>query len=177
MKIYTKTGDLGETGLIGNVRVSKSDPRVQAYGVVDELNALIGILKNKLKAHKDIFNLLTEVQSALFSIGSQLASEKEDSSLLELNPDWVNRLEMAIDEMDKSLPSLKNFILPGGVDGATFSHWTRTVCRRAEREVVGLNDERHAEIIVFLNRLSDYFFVLARYLNVSEGYEEEKWQG
>ncbi len=177
MKIYTKTGDLGETGLIGNVRVRKSDPRVKAYGTVDELNAFIGVLKSKLKMHNDILNTLTDIQCELFSIGSQLASKKEDSTTVRTNPNRTKQLETTIDKMEQSLNPLKNFILPEGTESAAFSHLTRTVCRRAERKVVGLNEKGHAEIIVFLNRLSDYFFVLARYLNASEGQKEEKWQG
>ncbi|MEJ2003432.1 MAG: cob(I)yrinic acid a,c-diamide adenosyltransferase [Cyclobacteriaceae bacterium] len=178
MKIYTKTGDSGTTGLFGGKRVSKSDLRIEAYGTVDELNSNIGLLRDHDSAseHKQF---LLRIQKNLFVIGSILAAEpgNEKVKVPELPDDEVSVLEKAMDEMDAELPPMRNFVLPGGHMAVSQTHITRCVCRRAERRVVALFDHEKGEdkVIHYLNRLSDYFFVLARYLTLKLGVEETPW--
>lgn len=178
MKIYTKTGDQGTTSLYGGTRISKSDSRITAYGNIDELNSFIGLLMNFVPARTA--QLLLKVQNELFVQGSHLAAGNDhDYKLPEFNPTLTNELETAIDKMNEELNPLKHFILPGGSESISYTHVCRTVTRRAERGVVGLSLEEKVpnEIIVFLNRLSDYFFVLARYLAKIEQVDEIKWLG
>lgn len=153
MRIYTKSGDKGETSLIGGVRVSKTDARICAIGEVDELNAMIGVLQTIKQT-----TLFTEVQNSLFAIGARLAGGKTHPSLN------VELLERAIDEIDAKLPPLKNFILPGGTPFAAHAHLARAACRRAERAVIALQKKFavDAGIIIYLNRLSDLLFMAAR---------------
>lgn len=173
MKIYTKTGDLGETSLLGGTRVSKSDPRIEAYGTVDELNSCIGMLASHTAHHRSV---LLEVQHRLFDLGSLLALDpKSKFPIPEISEEHVGELEQEIDRMDAQLPELKNFILPGGNVASGWAQICRAVCRRAERRVVEL--EGHSELSVrYLNRLSDYLFVLARMLLMEAGDPEIKWQ-
>ena len=176
-KIYTKTGDTGQTSLFGGARLSKSHIRIEAYGTTDELNAIIGLLLDQegLQKHKDI---LLEIQNRLFTIGSNLASDPSKEMITpDLEDADLKLLENSIDEMQKELPALKNFILPGGHQSVSFCHLARTVSRRAERRVVALatDSEVDEKIIVYLNRLSDYFFVLGRTVANSLGVEETKW--
>ena len=178
MKIYTKTGDQGTTSLYGGTRISKSDSRITAYGNIDELNSFIGLLMNFVPAKTA--QLLLKVQNELFVQGSHLAAGNDhDFKLPEFNPSLTTDLEVAIDKMNEELAPLKHFILPGGSESISHTHICRTVTRRAERGVVGLGLEEKVpgEIIVFLNRLSDYFFVLARYLAKIEQVDEIKWLG
>jgi cob(I)alamin adenosyltransferase len=166
LKIYTKTGDKGTTSLIGGTKVLKSDLRIEAYGTVDELNSYIGLCKDLLQdaASK---TMLQEIQDRLFTIGSSLACDPEKEPKLKL-PDLketdVELLEKEIDKMNASLPEMKNFILPGGHITVSHLHITRCVCRRAERCCVRLETGAETIIIKYLNRLSDYLFVLARYI-------------
>ena len=180
MKIYTKTGDAGETGLFGGDRVGKTHPRLEAYGALDELNSHLGlaIVTCKEKATADY---LTEVQSRLFDIGSHLATpstaSKAQSVLPPMEIACIEIMEAAIDELETELPPMKNFILPGGNELAARLHVARAVCRRAERAVVGMKSQTdlHPLIIPYLNRLSDYLFVLARAAVIRAGDEENPW--
>lgn len=180
LKIYTKTGDKGTTLLATGERVSKADMRIESYGTVDELNALVGLLHDKLTIGSADFSsaceLLQKIQHELFSVGSTLAGYVKLPLSLTAITDLV---EKQIDEMQAVLPELRNFILPGGHEFGSVAHLTRTVCRRAERGVVKLNEHQQVqpEIIPFLNRLSDYFFVLSRFIVLKMGGKEVKWQG
>ena len=176
MKIYTKTGDKGTTSLLSGTRVSKADMRLDAYGTLDELNSWLGVLAAELPTNS--FPLLTKIQSELFSMGSYLALEGEATfPMPKLDPDLVNALERQIDSWNEQLPELKNFILPSGSKASSMAQVARTITRRAERRVVALANEVEvkAEIPVFLNRLSDFFFVLARFILHKEGLEEPIW--
>ncbi len=174
MKIYTRTGDAGETSLFGGARVSKSDPRIDAYGTVDELNAFIGAARATSPA-SSIDSQLATVQSDLFDVGAQLASPGS-SRFTGVDASRITALENAIDEMERELAPLTSFILPGGSPAAAQLHVARTVCRRAERLVVALGDESTAATITYLNRLSDYLFVAARFANHRGGVSDVIWQ-
>lgn len=177
MKIYTKTGDKGSTSLFGGKRVSKHDAQIEAYGTVDELNAFIGLLIAKITDPEDRI-LLKKTQATLFDIGSHLASDgTADSFLPKLKAEDVTALEVAMDNHNSKLPELKSFILPGGNETIANTHICRTICRRAERRVVGLAEQAgdYQSIIIYLNRLSDYFFVLARKVTLEAGIDEIKW--
>jgi cob(I)alamin adenosyltransferase len=180
MKIYTKTGDKGDTALLGGARVSKADLRIYAYGTVDELNSYVGLLKDQ-EVNKNKSELLYQIQNNLFSIGSLLAAQpgKKFSYLPEIKEEDVLILEREMDEMNKILPEMKNFILPGGGQAVSFCHIARCVCRRAEREVVNLSNQEPVEknLIIYLNRLSDYLFVLSRMMAKELGSEEIIWKG
>ncbi|HEY0297896.1 MAG TPA: cob(I)yrinic acid a,c-diamide adenosyltransferase [Arachidicoccus sp.] len=180
-KIYTKTGDKGKTSLIGGSRVNKNDLRVECYGTVDELNAHIGLVNDELKSIS-LENILSEIQNNLFVIGSLLACDTNKaikSSLPGLSEKDVILLEKEIDTMSESLPKMTHFILPGGHIIVSHAHIARTVCRRAERLCVALYSETGDETILlpvkYLNRLSDYLFVLARFIAKGLNAEEIKW--
>lgn len=176
MKIYTKTGDKGKTALFGGKRVSKNDIQIEAYGTVDELNSQLGLLISYLPS-KDS-ELPKKIQAILFDLGSHLASDgTADKFLPQLNHNLVTDIEDEIDNMTSRLPALKSFILPGGNARIAQAHVCRTICRRAERRVVSLAEIADIQeiIIVYLNRLSDYFFVLARHLSLLDGVDEVKW--
>jgi cob(I)alamin adenosyltransferase len=174
MKIYTKTGDKGETSLLGGTRVSKAHQKLEAYGTVDELNSTIGLIAAMNPVHQ---NFLLNIQHKLFNIGSELAAEKDLSfPLPELTEEEINVLEKEIDRLNEKLPKLKNFILPGGSVISAHTQIARCVCRRAERNVVGLNESKYTTIIGYLNRLSDYLFVLSRDFLRLEGVKEIKWE-
>lgn len=178
MKIYTKTGDGGETGLFGGARVSKADPRVEAYGDVDELNAQLGVAR-AVGLAEDIDELLATVQAKLFDVGAELATApgSKASAMPRVSEDDVAVLEQAIDRFEEELEPLQNFILPGGSRAAAWLHVGRTVARRAERRVVALAE--HTEVrdalIRYLNRLSDLLFVLARVSNHRAGVADVPW--
>jgi len=167
MKIYTKTGDDGTTGLVGGTRVAKSDPRIECYGTVDELNAAIGLAA--VAAQPPLVGQLRQVQADLFTIGSHLATPQDSpqrDSLPQLDDSIVTRLESQIDATTAQLPTLRNFILPGGSELAARLHLARTICRRAERLVVALPSEPAVAFTVrYLNRLSDWLFTEARRAN------------
>jgi cob(I)alamin adenosyltransferase len=177
-KIYTKTGDTGETALFGGARVPKNHHRVEAYGTVDELNSYIGLLRDLIET-PDYRLVLKDIQDRLFTIGAVLAS---DPSKAMVTPDIQNKdielLENQIDAMEAALPMLKNFILPGGHSTVSFCNIARTVCRRAERLVVGLDAIEKIDplSIKYLNRLSDYLFVLGRKMGQDLGAEEIIWK-
>lgn len=178
MKIYTKTGDSGETGLFGGRRLSKSDPRIEAYGTVDELNSFLGLLRDSLENNHQKA-VLKNVQDRLFTVGSHLASDPEHQPMLpDLTENDLLFLEKEMDDMDETLPPLRNFVLPGGHPAVSVAHVCRTVCRRAERRVVELGHQEPVEEIVvrYLNRLSDYFFVLSRKIALDFGAEEIAWR-
>jgi cob(I)alamin adenosyltransferase len=176
-KIYTKTGDQGTTGLFGGKRLPKNHIRIESYGTVDELNAYIGMLRDLVpnRVQKD---LLKTIQDRLFTIGSNLASDPDKQMITpDIRESDIQFLEQSMDEMDEQLPPLKNFILPGGHTTVSFCHIARTVCRRAERMVVALhyNEPIDELIIKYLNRLSDYLFMLGRQLSQDLGAEEIPW--
>lgn len=178
-KIYTKTGDAGETSLIGGVRVPKSHIRIESYGTVDELNSYLGLIKDQIK-NSSIEALIYEIQDRLFTIGSVLASDPEKSKMKvpDLHEEDLLVLEKAIDQMNEELPELKSFVLPGGNLVASHCHVARCICRRAERMVVLLSQNAPVPslIISYLNRLSDYLFVLARYQVFLHKGEELPWR-
>jgi cob(I)alamin adenosyltransferase len=181
MKIYTKTGDQGKTSLIGGTKVFKSDLRIDAYGTVDELNSYIGLV-SVFSNDDHSKEILKEIQDRLFTIGSELAcdpSKETKMSIPDLHESDVEMLEKEIDKMNESLPVMKHFILPGGLPVVSFAHIARCVCRRAERNCVGLQQQSGNVaplIIKYLNRLSDYLFTLARYLAMKNNTPEIKWK-
>lgn len=179
MKIYTKTGDAGETGLFGGTRLSKASDRVAAYGDVDELNSVLGLARvHRIDDERDA--LLAAVQSELFDLGAELASRPgKDAGVPKIGEAEVETLERAIDAAEAELEPLATFILPGGSPGAAHLHHARTVCRRAERAVVHLakGDEIRPEVLRYLNRLSDLLFVLARLANHRAGVTDVPWVG
>ena len=174
MKIYTRTGDSGETSLFGGSRVRKDDPRIDAYGTIDELNSFIGTARAAWPG-SPIDSELESIQSDLFDVGAQLAAPGNDR-FTGARADRAAQLESAIDDMERDLPPLKNFILPGGSAAASQLHVARTVCRRAERLVVSLHDAGLEATIVYLNRLSDYLFVAARFANARLGVDDVTWK-
>lgn len=175
MKIYTKTGDLGTTGLYSGKRLSKAHPRVEAYGTVDELNSFIGLLRDHLK-DETLRKQLIEQQNLLFALGAAMADDRPGQTY-ELPANASTDLESYIDTMNEDLPKMTHFILPGGHPAVSHTHVCRTVCRRAERRTVELADSVKMDpaIIVYLNRLSDYLFVLGRFVALKLGVEEIKW--
>lgn len=178
-KIYTKTGDLGETSLLGGTRVLKSNERVEAYGTIDELNSYIGLLRDQTIA-EHYKMILLRIQENLFIAEARIAADPnlKQTSLPVLHAEEIKILENEIDEMNKSLTELTHFILPGGYMPSSLSHVARTVCRRAERAVIrlSLTTEPAEDIIIkYLNRLSDYLFVLARKIGKDAGADETLW--
>lgn len=180
MKIYTKTGDLGETSLIDGLRVSKADDRLEAYGTLDELNSYLGWLIVKLKPQSDEIQLLQHIQNEIFVMSSHLAIEKMDPiyKIPNLSDTLVDEIENRIDEIQNILPKLTYFILPGGTETASLCHIARCVCRNAERNIVRIKDKipENEKIIKTMNRLSDYLFVLARKVIAQEGETEIYWK-
>jgi cob(I)alamin adenosyltransferase len=180
-KIYTKTGDKGSTSLIGGVRVPKSHIRIESYGTVDELNSYLGMVSD-LAADAKISDWLREIQDRLFTIGSTLATSPDKDvkmKLPDLHAEDVHWLELRIDKMNEELPEMRSFILPGGNVASSTTHVARCVCRRCERICVAMqeaNEEVPDLIIQYLNRLSDFLFVLARYIGHINGAEEIPWR-
>ena len=181
LKIYTKTGDLGKTSLIGGTKVPKSDLRIETYGTVDELNSFIGLVSDLSEdEHSKI--TLKEIQDRLFTIGSSLACDPEKEPLMkmpDLKEDDILFLENEIDSMNTVLPAMKYFILPGGHQTVSTAHVARCVCRRAERLCVNMQEHNlfvDPLVIIYINRLSDYLFVLSRYLGHLLGVEEVSWK-
>lgn len=181
MKIYTKTGDKGTTRLVDGSCVDKFNPRVEAYGTVDELNSNLGLLKNSLFTLnlKDCHDVIHKIQHKLFIIGSLLATEKKETFdiLPQILDTDITILENAIDDLTQYLPELKNFILPGGHTTSALAHVARTICRRSERRSAEISqqDARLSLCLIYLNRLSDYLFTLARYINLKTGTPEILW--
>jgi len=172
VKIYTRTGDHGETSLFGGARVPKHDPRIEAYGTIDELNSQLGVARASWPA-SPLDDLFARIQSDLFDIGAHLAAPGS-TRFPGADPARVAELEQSIDAMESELPPLRNFILPAGCAAAAQLHVARTVCRRAERLVAALQDEAS---IVYLNRLSDFLFVAARFANLKYGVADVTWNG
>jgi cob(I)alamin adenosyltransferase len=184
-KIYTRTGDTGDTGLFGGGRISKDNLRIECYGTIDELNASIGIVTSSLK-DQDLHNCLTKIQSTLFDIGGELATPNIEKRKLEkkyVGPQVadmdIKNVEKLIDQFDEEIEPLKAFILPGGHLHAAQIHLSRTICRRAERLLVELNktEKISSEIIRYINRLSDLLFTIARVINKRYEIEEPQWKG
>jgi len=191
MKIYTRTGDQGQTGLYGGTRVSKADPRVAAYGDVDELNACLGMVRAQGELAEDIVALLEQLQKDLFAIGARLANPSDkpsrrsaigdgrstmDDERLTIDAADIVRLEASIDRLEAELPPLRRFILPGGSRAGALLHFSRTVCRRAERAIVSLGAEHvDQHLVIYVNRLSDLLFVMARAVNHRASQPEIEW--
>lgn len=179
MKIYTRKGDQGKTSLLGGTRVPKYDLRIEAYGTVDELNATLGLLACQ-EAAATLAQLLQTIQHKLFNIGSILANENPEfaTKLPQIAQADIDELEASMDQMDKDLPRLRNFILAGGHVSNAIAHQARCICRRAERRVVELQDEHEVDELIpaYLNRLSDWLFVTARYLTHLTQSEEITWK-
>lgn len=168
MKIYTRTGDKGKTGLFGGERVSKSAVRLHAYGTIDELNALLGVIASEPKLPKTVQKHMMEIQTLLFYVGADLATPmKSSAKILRIETKNATLLEEWIDAMETKLTPLTQFILPSGSRAGALLHQARTTCRRAERWIVALGEQEpiNHDVIVFVNRLSDYLFVTARYVN------------
>jgi cob(I)alamin adenosyltransferase len=179
VKIYTRTGDSGETGLFDGTRVSKADPRVSAYGEVDELNAWMG-LATAAGVDEALASMIGQIQRDLFALGARLADPSHRIAgrveKAQIGPESVTRLEQWIDSLEAQLPPLRRFILAGGSPAGATLHVARTVCRRAERAVVGLGEQAvDADVIIYLNRLSDLLFVMARAANHRAGAPEIEW--
>jgi len=184
VKIYTRTGDSGETGLFDGTRVAKSDARVAAYGDVDELNAWLGFARAHVADQTELVEMLVQIQRDLFALGARLADPSrkiaQRVAKASLDPSDVERLEGWIDALDSRLPPLRRFILAGGSKGGAALHVARTVCRRAERAIVSLHQSgadapSDPEMLVYINRLSDLLFVMARAANVGAGTPEIEW--
>lgn len=179
MKIYTKTGDKGMTSLVGGKRVPKNSVRLEAYGTVDELNSDVGMIRSLWKKD-EIFEELVRIQSRLFDIGSHLAAEPGDMEVnlpLGVQEKDIEELEQAIDRMNAVVPPMRYFVLPGGNELISFCHIARTVCRRAERRILDLSAEAPVGelLLKYINRLSDYLFMLSRQAAFDAGIEEMKW--
>jgi cob(I)alamin adenosyltransferase len=179
MKIYTKTGDKGQTSLIGGTRVPKSSMRIESYGTVDELNSYLGLIRDQAIAPEYIRQIL-EIQDRLFTIGSHLATDIEKSKMKipDLFQQDIENLEHWMDEMDALLPEMRSFVLPGGHSTVSHTHVARCICRRAERIIVDLMNHELVEEIVpqYMNRLSDYLFVLSRKLTLDLNVQETPWK-
>lgn len=187
MKIYTKTGDKGMTSLCDGSRLSKDDMRIEAYGTLDELNAHIGLLisllqtsssKEGVQSTSNLTDFLSEIQEELFVIGGELARAEIKTEELVSTQKLITKIETIIDELSSQLPVQHHFVLPGGTLPAAQSHVCRTICRRAERRIVALSHVAtvSAKIFIFVNRLSDYFFILSHYLNNDSGISEKTWK-
>ena len=178
MKVYTKTGDTGTTSLVGGKRVPKECARLESYGTIDELNAQVGLLLTYVSVKKDR-ECLISIQKCLFVIGAQLATEAESAHTLQskITDEDVTALEKEIDQASEGLPKWRGFTLPGGRREAAVAHVCRTICRRAERRILTLNASEKVEpqLLAYVNRLSDYFYVLALRLNFLQGTEEILW--
>lgn len=175
MKIYTKTGDKGQTGLYSGKRLSKAHIRVEAYGTVDELNSFVGLLRDHVTM-EDVRTKLLQQQHLLFALGAAMADDRPGQAY-QLPANAAPDLETDMDRMNEDLPKMTHFILPGGHPAISYTHVCRTVCRRAERRTVELADsvDLDESIVIYLNRLSDWFFVLGRFLAVKLDVEEVKW--
>lgn len=173
-RVYTRAGDRGETMLVGGKQVSKASPRVEAYGEIDELNSLLGVVRAEI-SDPEINQVLQSIQNELFTLGADLAGPT-DVDVPRIENEWVTRLEHLLDQFNQQLPPLEEFILPSGTKGATLLHLARAVARRAERRIVQLSQEESVNeaLIAYVNRLSDLLFVLARVTNQRLGVSEEQ---
>jgi cob(I)alamin adenosyltransferase len=186
-KVYTRVGDKGETGLVGGKRVPKDSPRIDAYGTIDELNSIVGLARvfneedlDAGEAHQFLDGVLCQIQDELFDLGSELATPPEffQEGMYRVSQKEIDRIEKLIDQCQKDLEPLKSFILPGGGRVGAYLHQCRTVCRRAEREILRLSraEEINHDAIKYMNRLSDLFFVLSRWISKQTGEQEYLWQ-
>jgi|SRR5919108_1239576 cob(I)alamin adenosyltransferase len=186
-KVYTRVGDKGETGLVGGKRVPKDSPRIEAYGTIDELNSIVGLARvfneenlDAGDAHQFLDGVLCQIQDELFDLGSELATPPEffQEGMYRVSVKEIERIEKLIDQCQKDLEPLKSFILPGGGRVGAYLHQCRTVCRRAEREILRLSraEEINHDAIKYMNRLSDLFFVLSRWISKQTGEQEYLWQ-
>jgi cob(I)alamin adenosyltransferase len=186
-KVYTRIGDKGETGLVGGKRVPKDSPRIDAYGTIDELNSIVGLARvfneenlDAGEAHQFLDGVLCQIQDELFDLGSELATPPEffQEGMYRVSEKEIERIEKLIDQCQKDLEPLKSFILPGGGRVGAYLHQCRTVCRRAEREILRLSraEEINHDVIKYMNRLSDLFFVLSRWISKQTGEQEYLWQ-
>ena len=186
-KVYTRTGDRGETALVGGKRVAKDSPRVETYGVIDELNSVVGLARvfneedrSAGEAHEFLDEVLCQIQDELFDLGSELATPPEffATGMYRVSDEEVKRLEKLMDRCQKDLEPLKSFVLPGGGRIGAYLHQCRTVCRRAERDILRLSrsEEVNPTLLKYVNRLSDLFFVLARWISKQRGESEYLWQ-
>ncbi len=178
--LYTRTGDSGTTSLVGGTRIAKDSPRLEAYGTLDEFSSFIGCVLSDPACPQEVKSQLLEIQNMLFNLGSYLATqvqEGEKPAAWGITPDDTQRLEGWIDTLDAQTPRIKAFVLPGGCMLAAKAHVARTVCRRAERRITTLSTIEYVDpaLTAYINRLSDYLFILARYFNHSEGVEEIVW--
>lgn len=178
--IYTRTGDTGATSLVGGKRVKKNDIRIEAYGSVDELNSNLGLLATSSTLGPEQVDLLRFVQNKLFNIGAYLATDNPNGDITQCNglsSADIERLERMIDSLDSQLPPLSNFVLPAGTRTAAHTHVCRTMCRRCERRIVNISDKTYVDptLLKFINRLSDYLFILARFVNINAQVEEIFW--
>ena len=175
--IYTKTGDKGSTSLVGGKRVSKTHVRLDAYGTVDELNSFIGLLSEEIEDLRTR-NILLNIQSSLFNVGCALATDTDKEITHPVDDSQIKILEEEIDQIDSFLPRLKNFVLPGGCKSAALAHVCRSICRRAERNIYRIPEYADSDdlLLIFINRLSDYFFVLARKECLDKNGQEVFWQ-
>lgn len=181
VRLYTKTGDKGETSLFGGKRIKKDDRRIEVYGTIDELNAALGAANSFIKTKKSK-QIVSTIQNELFNIGAELANpqkiSRDTKDLFVLNESKVIELENIIDQYDKNLPPLKSFIIPGGTSGASLIHLSRSIVRRAERTLITLSkkDRINPNILAYLNRLSDLLFVMARHLNHEARIKDSLWK-
>ncbi len=186
-KVYTRTGDRGDTALVGGKRVPKDSPRIEAYGTIDELNSIVGLARvfneeslDAGEAHRFLDEVLCQLQDELFDLGSELATPPEffQQGMYRVGENEIDRLEKLMDKCQKDLEPLKSFILPGGGRVGAYLHQCRTVCRRAEREILRFSreEEYHPNVIKYVNRLSDLFFVLSRWIAEQTGEQEYLWQ-
>lgn len=179
VKIYTKTGDTGTTSLIGGKRLPKNHIRLEAYGTIDELNSYLGLVRSQ-PIENEIKEQIIKIQNALFTIGSNLASENPENlkNFPKISQSDIDFLEKKIDAFEKTLPKMTNFVLPGGSTIVGMCHVARSVCRRAERKIVELsqNEQIEKQLLIYINRLSDYLFVLSRKLSFNSNVEEIEWK-
>lgn len=179
--VYTKGGDAGKTSLIGGIRVSKSEKQLEAYGTIDELNSNLGLLHSLLTNKEDRL-FIFKIQHQLFSIGAYLATDfqnvKPTDKIQSVSKEEIEELELVIDTIDNKLPQLKSFIIPGGLTASSVAHVCRTVCRRAERNIVALtlDIDISDDLLAYINRLSDYLFVLSRKINIEGQENEQLWK-
>jgi cob(I)alamin adenosyltransferase len=186
-RVYTRTGDKGETGLVGGKRVPKDSPRIEAYGTIDELNSIVGLARvfneeklSESEAHRYLDSVLRQIEDELFDLGSELATPPDffQEGMYRVGEREVKKLEQVMDECQKELEPLKSFVLPGGGRIGAYLHQCRTVCRRAEREILRLSrvEELNEWSLKYVNRLSDLFFVLSRWISKQTGEAEYLWQ-
>lgn len=180
MKIYTKTGDDGTTSLFDGTRVPKNDLRIDAYGDVDELNSCLGVLRAKTGSFQDVQGLITTIQADLFALGAKLANptQRKQKQKANFSADKITYLEQAIDKCESEIDPITEFMLPGGSEASAFCDLARTVCRRAERKMITLNHQESVDpsLLIYMNRLSDLLFMMARTLNKRSGVKDLAWK-